>query len=39
MKIKKGNWKVLRKKWNRQWKINLIEKENYGWLDLFDGLV
>ena len=27
------------KKWNRQWKINLIEKENPGWLDLFDGLL
>ena len=25
--------KVL-KKWNRQWKINLIEKENSKWLDL-----
>ena len=27
------------KKWNRQWKINLIEKENPGCLDLFDGLL
>ena len=27
------------KKWNRQWKINLIENENPGWLDLFDGLL
>lgn len=27
------------KKRNRQWKINLIEKENPGWLDLFDGLL
>jgi len=27
------------KKWNCQWKINLIEKENPGWLDLFDGLL
>ena len=27
------------KKWNRQWKINLIDKENPGWLDLFDGLL
>ena len=25
--------KVL-KKWNRQWKINLIEKENSQWIDL-----
>jgi putative endonuclease len=22
------------KKWNRQWKINLIEEENKNWLDL-----
>lgn len=22
------------KKWNRQWKIDLIEKENFQWLDL-----
>jgi len=27
------------KKWNRQWKINLIEKENSGWKDLYDDLV
>jgi putative endonuclease len=27
------------KKWNRQWKIELIEKENPQWLDLFDELV
>ena len=26
------------KKWNRQWKINLIEKENGGWKDLYWGL-
>ena len=24
------------KKWNRQWKINLIERDNPGWRDLFD---
>ena len=24
------------KKWNRQWKINLIEKENPYWEDLWD---
>jgi putative endonuclease len=24
------------KKWNRAWKIRLIEKENSGWNDLFD---
>ena len=23
------------KKWNRQWKINLIEKDNPTWRDLF----
>ncbi|NTU98646.1 GIY-YIG nuclease family protein [Candidatus Falkowbacteria bacterium] len=23
------------KKWNRSWKINLIEKENPGWEDLY----
>jgi putative endonuclease len=23
------------KKWKRQWKIDLIEKENTGWLDLW----
>ena len=28
--------KVL-KKWNRQWKINLIEKENSQWLDLSEN--
>lgn len=27
------------KKWNRQWKINLIEKENPGWKDLYPALV
>ena len=27
------------KKWNRQWKIGLIEKANPEWRDLFDGLV
>lgn len=26
------------KKWNRDWKINLIEKDNPHWLDLYDGL-
>ena len=29
--------KVL-KKWNRQWKIRLIEKNNPEWEDLYDGL-
>jgi len=27
------------KKWNRQWKMELIEKENPEWRDLFDELV
>jgi putative endonuclease len=27
------------KKWNRQWKINLIEKENPEWDDLYEELV
>ena len=26
------------KKWKRQWKINLIEKENKAWRDLYDDL-
>lgn len=26
------------KKWNRDWKIELIEKENPHWRDLYDGL-
>jgi putative endonuclease len=26
------------KKWNRQWKINLIEKDNPDWLDMFDKI-
>ena len=26
------------KKWNRDWKINLIEKDNPHWIDLYDGL-
>lgn len=27
------------KKWRRQWKINLIEKENPNWDDLYEGLI
>ncbi len=27
------------KKWNRQWKLDLIEKENPEWKDLYDGLL
>ncbi len=26
------------KKWNRQWKINLIEKENPKWIDLYEEM-
>ena len=26
------------KKWNRQWKINLIEKFNHNWNDIYDEL-
>ena len=27
------------KKWNRKWKMRLIEKENPGWKDLYDNLL
>ncbi len=27
------------KKWPRQWKINLIERENPSWADLYPGLL
>ena len=27
------------KKWNRKWKINLIEEKNPDWLDLWDQIV
>jgi putative endonuclease len=27
------------KKWNRQWKINLIEKENLQWNDLYEEIL
>ena len=27
------------KKWRRQWKINLIEKSNQQWNDLFDQII
>ncbi|MCC6448318.1 MAG: GIY-YIG nuclease family protein [Chitinophagaceae bacterium] len=26
------------KKWNRQWKINMIEKDNPSWIDLYDQI-
>jgi len=33
-------WREKRlKKWKREWKIELIEKENPGWQDLYPGLV
>jgi len=28
-----------RKKWNRAWKLSLIEKMNPGWKDLYDEIV
>ncbi len=27
------------KKWNREWKIKLIERENPGWRDLYNEIV
>lgn len=27
------------KKWNRNWKLRLIEKENPGWVDLWDRII
>ncbi len=27
------------KKWNRKWKLELIEKENPGWKDLYETLI
>ena len=27
------------KNWKREWKVALIEKENPGWADLFEGLL
>ena len=27
------------KKWNREWKVDLIERENPRWLDLYPGIV
>jgi putative endonuclease len=26
------------KKWRRDWKINLIERSNPGWVDLYEGI-
>lgn len=30
--------KIL-KRWKRDWKLQLIEKENPGWEDLYDGMI
>ena len=30
--------KLQLKKWNRQWKINLIENDNSQWLDLWQRI-
>jgi len=27
------------KKWNRQWKINLIERDNLSWGDLYESIL
>jgi len=27
------------KKWNRKWKIELIEKNNPEWRDLYEGII
>jgi putative endonuclease len=27
------------KKWNRAWKLELIERQNPGWSDLWEGIV
>jgi putative endonuclease len=27
------------KKWNRQWKINLIESQNPDWIDLYTSII
>ncbi len=27
------------KKWNRKWKLDLIEKENPDWIDLYDKII
>jgi len=27
------------KKWNRAWKLELIEKQNPGWRDLWEGII
>ena len=27
------------KNWKRKWKLELIEKDNPGWKDLYDGIV
>lgn len=27
------------KKWNRQWKVDMIEKSNPGWMDLYNQII
>jgi putative endonuclease len=27
------------KNWKREWKLNLIEKSNPGWIDLYEGII
>ena len=34
-----GDREKALKKWNRAWKIELIEKNNPAWLDLYDQTV
>lgn len=34
-----GNREKIIKKWNRKWKIKLIENKNFNWKDLYDDLL
>jgi putative endonuclease len=33
------NREKLLKSWKRKWKVDLIEKENPNWIDLYDNIV
>ncbi|MGL9778902.1 GIY-YIG nuclease family protein [Wolbachia pipientis] len=33
------NREKLLKSWKRKWKVDLIEKENLSWIDLYDNIV